>query len=82
MAADSHIAAALAGLREGDREVLTLLAWDGLTPAQASESLGCSRATFAVRLHRARRRLERELALAVSNPSAAVRPSAPVREVS
>jgi RNA polymerase sigma-70 factor (ECF subfamily) len=82
VAADSHVAAALAGLREGDREVLTLLAWDGLSPAQAAESLGCSRASFAVRLHRARRRLERELALAVAKPASAPHPSAPVREVS
>jgi RNA polymerase sigma-70 factor (ECF subfamily) len=61
VAASSHVNAALARLRPDDREVLTLLAWDGLTPEQAAESLGCSRATFAVRLHRARRRMEREL---------------------
>ncbi len=30
---------------------------DGLTAAQAAHSLGCSRPAFAVRLHRARRRL-------------------------
>jgi len=62
VAAGSHIDAALARLGERDREILTLLAWDGLTPGQAAESLGCSKATFAVRLHRARRRMERELA--------------------
>ena len=56
--------AALAGLRPADREVLCLLAWDGLTPAEAAESLGCTTATFAVRLHRARRRYESALAAA------------------
>ena len=80
--AGSHINAALARLGEGDREVLTLLAWDGLSPAQAAESLGCSKATFAVRLHRARRRMERELAT-TSAPAPAPAPARPTfREVS
>jgi RNA polymerase sigma-70 factor (ECF subfamily) len=52
---------ALARLGERDREVLALIAWDGLTPRQAAASLGCSPAAFAVRLHRARRRLTRQL---------------------
>ena len=30
---------------------LTLIAWDGLSPAEAAKALGCSRATLAVRLH-------------------------------
>ncbi|TQJ92795.1 RNA polymerase sigma factor [Streptomyces sp. SLBN-31] len=51
----------LARLPERDREVLMLVSWDGLEPAEAAQALGCSRATFTVRLHRARRRLEREL---------------------
>jgi RNA polymerase sigma-70 factor, ECF subfamily len=38
-------------------EALTLLAWEGLTPLEAAAVVGCSRATLAVRLHRARRRL-------------------------
>ena len=49
--------AALAGLGERDREALRLVAWEGLGPEQAARAAGCSRATFAVRLHRARRRL-------------------------
>nr|WBO82673.1 sigma-70 family RNA polymerase sigma factor [Streptomyces sp. SBE_14.2] len=48
-------------LPERDREVLMLVSWDGLDPHEAAQALGCSKATFAVRLHRARRRLEREL---------------------
>ncbi len=51
--------AAFAGLRERDREVLRLVAWDGLTPTEAAEVLGITRLAFTVRLHRARRRLER-----------------------
>jgi RNA polymerase sigma-70 factor (ECF subfamily) len=47
----------LAVLSVSDREALTLSGWYGLTPAEAAEALGCSPATYAVRLHRARKRL-------------------------
>jgi RNA polymerase sigma factor (sigma-70 family) len=52
---------ALAALPERDREILMLVAWEGLDPARAAEAAGCSRATFAVRLHRARKRLDQAL---------------------
>lgn len=55
------VAAAFDRLSEGDREVLRLVAWERLEPAQAALVLGCSRATFAMRLLRARRRLRRQL---------------------
>jgi RNA polymerase sigma-70 factor (ECF subfamily) len=55
------VLSALAGLRESDRELLTLLAWQGLTPRQAAAVVGCSTPTLLVRLHRARRRLERAM---------------------
>lgn len=48
-------------LPEDDREVLTLIAWDGLTNDQAGAVLGISGGTFAVRLHRARARLEKSM---------------------
>ncbi|SDJ02750.1 RNA polymerase sigma-70 factor, ECF subfamily [Frankineae bacterium MT45] len=47
----------LASLPAGDREVLTLTGWYDLTPAQAAQALGCNPATYAVKLHRARKRL-------------------------
>ncbi|MEQ4206833.1 sigma-70 family RNA polymerase sigma factor [Actinopolymorpha sp. B17G11] len=50
---------ALRGLSVRDREVLMLVSWEGMDVAGAAKVLGCSAATFAVRLHRARRRLER-----------------------
>ncbi|WP_218920619.1 RNA polymerase sigma factor [Lentzea guizhouensis] len=56
-----EIRAALASLAEADQEVLTLIAWHGLTSAEAAKVLGCSTATFFVRLHRARRRLRAAL---------------------
>jgi RNA polymerase sigma-70 factor, ECF subfamily len=54
--------AALGELREADRELLCLIAWDGLDHLEAAEVLGCSPGAFKVRLHRARGRLERALA--------------------
>lgn len=49
---------ALAGLRPDDREVLRLAAWEGLDPREMGLVLGCSPNAAAIRLHRARRRLE------------------------
>jgi RNA polymerase sigma factor (sigma-70 family) len=40
-----------------DRETLALVAFDGLTTAEAATVLGCRRSTFTMRLTRARRRL-------------------------
>ena len=56
------VLAALAALPEADRELLTLVAWHGLKPAEAARVVGCSTAAYFVRLHRARRRLERAMA--------------------
>ena len=52
---------ALAQLSVADRELLTLIAWQGLSQSEAAEVLGCSNATLSVRLHRARRRLEKAM---------------------
>lgn len=49
-------------LGETDREVLALVAWEELPVADAARSLGCPAPVFSVRLHRARKRLERLLA--------------------
>jgi RNA polymerase sigma-70 factor (ECF subfamily) len=57
----SRVAAALGRLPANDREAITLIAWDGLRPAEAAVVLGQSPAAFRVRLHRAKRRLRREL---------------------
>jgi RNA polymerase sigma-70 factor, ECF subfamily len=53
---------ALSRLPDSSREALMLVGWHGLTAARAARAAGCSRATFAVRLHRARARLAAELA--------------------
>jgi RNA polymerase sigma-70 factor (ECF subfamily) len=48
-------------LRETDRELLRLIAWEELTTREAATVLGISHAACRVRLHRVRRRLAREL---------------------
>src|SRR5580704_17111219 len=59
---DCVLAAALARLSDADRELLLLIAWDGLLPTQAAAVLGVKPATARVRLMRARRRLSHVLA--------------------
>jgi RNA polymerase sigma-70 factor (ECF subfamily) len=54
------VRAALAGLGDLDREVLTLTVWEGLEPREVAEVLGVSAAAVRTRLSRARARL-REL---------------------
>jgi RNA polymerase sigma-70 factor (ECF subfamily) len=53
---------ALRALRRTDREMLMLVAWEGLDSERASLALGISRQAFALRLHRARNRFEAEVA--------------------
>jgi RNA polymerase sigma-70 factor (ECF subfamily) len=60
---------ALAALPEADQELLRLSAWEDLRPADIAHVVGCSAATAAVRLHRARRRLAAALASPVPGRS-------------
>jgi RNA polymerase sigma-70 factor (ECF subfamily) len=53
---------ALAELGESDRELLTLIGWEELTPTEAAQALGISPVVARTRLHRARRRLRARLA--------------------
>jgi RNA polymerase sigma-70 factor, ECF subfamily len=55
--------AALAELSDRDQEVLRLVAWDGLTPAELAVALGCTPVAARTRLHRARTRLAAKLGL-------------------
>jgi RNA polymerase sigma-70 factor, ECF subfamily len=59
---DARVLQALARLSERDRDLLLLAAWDGLATDEIAAVVGCSRAAAKVRLHRARRRLQRKLA--------------------
>jgi RNA polymerase sigma-70 factor (ECF subfamily) len=50
-----------AALSEADREVLRLVAWEGLSADDLAVTLGCSVNAARIRLHRARRRLAEAL---------------------
>lgn len=58
---DQQLLAAIAELPDAEREAFMLVAWDGLDATRASRAAGCSAATFRMRLHRARRRLRRQI---------------------
>lgn len=51
------ILAALARLRPDERELILLVEWERLTPAEAAQALGIKPGTARVRLHRARQAL-------------------------
>ena len=54
---DAELARAFAQLSERDREVLRLVAWEGLSPRDAATVLDCSAVACRVRYHRAKSRL-------------------------
>jgi RNA polymerase sigma factor (sigma-70 family) len=60
---------AFRALSEPEREVLRLVAWDGLDTRDAARVFGCSTGAFRVRLHRARRKLAKQLEAAGHLPS-------------
>lgn len=59
---------AFALLGEPEREVLRLIAWDGLDTRDAARVFGCSPGAFRVRLYRARRKLAKQLEAAEHLP--------------
>jgi RNA polymerase sigma-70 factor (ECF subfamily) len=52
---------AISGLSSVDREILTLTAWEGLTPSEIAAVMNMSANVVRVRLHRARRQLRTRL---------------------
>jgi RNA polymerase sigma factor (sigma-70 family) len=58
-----EVRAAFDGLTAEDRELLSLTGWEGLSPSEIAEVLGCRVGTVRVRLHRARKRFAKHLAL-------------------
>jgi RNA polymerase sigma-70 factor, ECF subfamily len=73
-----ELANALASLRPGDREILLLHAWAGLSYAEIAAALSLPLGTVKSRLHRTRERLRNRLSL--SGQSAANTPIATVEE--
>jgi RNA polymerase sigma-70 factor (ECF subfamily) len=63
---DGVLASAFNSLNERDREVLRLVAWEGLSLTDAATVLGCSGIGCRVRYHRAKTRLASRLEAAGS----------------
>ena len=63
VAADERrtVLAALARLRPSDQEILRLAVWEELPHREIAAVMGCPEPAVAVRLHRARNRLAREI---------------------
>jgi RNA polymerase sigma-70 factor (ECF subfamily) len=60
-AVQRDLAAALAGLPAGDRDVLLLIAWADLSYEETAAALGIPVGTVRSRLHRARRKVREAL---------------------
>lgn len=69
---ESPAAAVFRRLPERDRELISLVAWEGLGTEQIAIALGCSRNAVRIRLHRARRRFAKLLA---AEPGSGVDPA-------
>jgi RNA polymerase sigma factor (sigma-70 family) len=67
---DNRLHEALGLLTPDDRELVTLIAWEGLTPAEAAQVLDIPAGTARVRLHRARTRLRAALSTPVRDQEA------------
>lgn len=63
------VADALAGLDGDDRELITLIAWERLSPSEAAVVLGISAPAARKRLQRARQRLRALLGDAPTTPT-------------
>ncbi len=59
---DVPLALAFAELADADKDILGMVAWEGLDAAEIAEVLGCSVNAARIRLHRARTRLRAALA--------------------
>ncbi len=60
---DVALVTALGSLSDSDQELLLLVAWERLSNEQLAKALGLAKGAVAVRLHRARRRLKRAMAI-------------------
>jgi len=76
IAGRDELSTAFARLEERDRELLRLVAWEGLSAREAATVVGCSPGAARVRLHRARRKLAKELKNAEDGVAEAPRRSA------
>jgi len=80
-AGDERLDAALAALREDDREVLRLWAWEQLEAREIAAALGITANAASIRLHRARSRLGRLLDGGKNRPAGGHEPGDRAEEV-
>ncbi|HEX6500261.1 MAG TPA: sigma-70 family RNA polymerase sigma factor [Micromonosporaceae bacterium] len=66
----TDVRAALSTLSDLDQEILRLVGWEELTVAETAQVLGCTRTAAAVRLHRARKRLNAAMSSRAVGPGA------------
>jgi RNA polymerase sigma factor (sigma-70 family) len=69
LAERGRLRTALDGLADSDRELLLLVVWEGLSPAEAAVALGISQVAARSRLHRARKRAMKALQQSRAHPS-------------
>ena len=62
VAANDAFSLAFSSLSESQRDILRLVAWEGLDTRDGAVALECSETAYKVRLHRARRELEKRMA--------------------
>ncbi|GAB3960253.1 hypothetical protein GCM10029978_009080 [Actinoallomurus acanthiterrae] len=74
---DTPVAEVFRALPDRDRELLALVAWEGLGIAEIAKVLECSRNAVSIRLHRARKRFARALRAAGVDQAQAVRTADP-----
>ncbi|MEV6876875.1 RNA polymerase sigma factor [Amycolatopsis sp. NPDC051128] len=65
-AMNDRLATALAGLARGDRDVLLLIAWEGLAYEEVASALGIPVGTVRSRLNRARKKVRAKLGHALA----------------
>ncbi|GAA0221646.1 sigma-70 family RNA polymerase sigma factor [Cryptosporangium japonicum] len=68
-------------LPEISREIVRLVAWEGLTVAEAASVAGCSVSAATMRLHRARQQAHEALARVTAQPGDAPSRNTPTTEV-
>jgi RNA polymerase sigma-70 factor (ECF subfamily) len=68
-AMSDRVLAALSRLSDREREALQLVLWEELSHADAAQVLGCSANAVAIRVHRAKTRLRRELSATEPPPT-------------
>lgn len=65
---DAQVRRLIESLKDDDRELVTLIVWDGLTHAEVAMILGCTANAVAIRWHRALKRLRRHIEAVTADP--------------